>query len=625
MLVKRSEFKKLVKRLSKPGEYGADTETTGLRRKDRLFSVIVADEKQGYYFNFNQEPDHQGKRPSAEYILPREWIKDLAPIFENEASTFFLHNAKFDMGMLAREGVYILGTIHCTEALERVLKNNYLGKKPYSLASCAARRKLAKDDAVEDYITANGLYRDLKIPGKEKPFREKWFHLVPFEIVAKYGINDAVITRIIGLDQLKRFREMDLAKPVHATAIASLVANERKLTKACFRIEEAGMHINRPYTQGALSYTQEAAASAMQSFKELTGIPWSDDATTIVTAFNKFGIELPKTRTGKPCTNKQVLDELDNPVAEKIREIRTVEKLVSTYYSSFLFFADEEDIIHGSLRQAGAETGRFSHSDPNLANVPKEDEEEDRLKKYLVRGCFTPLNSEWLLVPIDFKQQEFCLTADYAGELTVIQAVMNGEDYHEVVARLMGVPRKAAKTINFGLLYGMGVAKLARALSKALGRLVTIKEASELRADYFAMFPKIREFIRTVMSTAEKRGYIYNWHGFRNNLADPENAYIMPNHLIQGSGAQVVRVAMVLVDEYIRANRLRSHVITQVHDELLFQVHVSEIHHIREFQRIMESVYKPRNGLYLKCSVEHSFKSWAKWDMKKGLPDANAS
>lgn len=624
MLVKRSEFKQIVKKLSVSGLYGADTETTGLRRKDRLFSVIIADELQGYYFNFNEEADHLGNRPEPEYVLPRSLLENLAPIFENEDSTFFLHNAKFDLGMLSKEGLEVLGTVHCTEAMERVAKNNYLGKKPYSLGSCASRRGLAKDEAVEEYITKHGLYVDYPIPGKSKPFREKWFHKVPFDVMSKYGTNDAVITRAIGIDQIKTFQSFHETRAATAPSILPLVENERRLTKVCYRMEEAGIPINRAYTQGALSYTQEAAATAMRSFEAMTGTPFEDSSSVIVAAFNKFGIELPKTRTGKPCTAKEVLDALDNPVAEKIREIRSLQKWCSTYYSSFLHFADENGIIHANMRQGGTETGRVSYSDPNIQNLPKEDEEEDALKKFHVRGCFTPLNDEWCLVPIDFKQQEFCLTADYAGEKQVIEAVLTGADFHEVVAQLMGVPRKVAKTINFGLLYGMGIDKLARALSKALKRQVTTAEARDLKERYFAMFPGIKRFIRSVMSTAESRGYIWNWYGFRNNLFSRDYAYVMPNHLIQGSGAQIVRVAMVLCDQYIRKHKLRSYMAAQVHDEILFMMHKSELHHIPALQKIMESVYKPRNGLYLKCSVEHSWKSWKKLDMTKGYPNVAA-
>jgi DNA polymerase-1 len=375
------------------------------------------------------------------------------------------------------------------------------------------------------------------------------------------------------------------------------------------------MKINRPYVQEALQYTETQALKARREFGELTGIEYQDSAGVFKKAFQKFDIELPLTRTGKPCTNKQVLDALENPVADKIREIRSYEKLAGTYYSSFLFFADEHDFIRANMRQGGTETSRFSYSDPNLQNCPKEDEEEDRDKPYIVRRSFIP-PPDFCLVPIDYKQQEFRMMLDYAGERELIAAIMNGVDVHEATAQLMGVTRKFAKTLNFGLLYGMGAAKLAKALK------IPLEEAYELRALYFAKLPRVQALIRGVMNTGSQRGYIWNWFGFRNHLSSPEYAYVLPNHLIQGGCAQVIRVAMVRLDAYLRTNRLRSAMLAQVHDELLFQVHKDELHHVPELQKIMEAVYQPKNGLVLECSVEHSWKSWGKFDQVKGYPVA---
>jgi DNA polymerase-1 len=611
MIVSRTNFIEVVDRLSRTGEYGLDTETTGLSRQDRLFSVILADEAQGYYFNFNQGADHLGNVAPLSHTLPREWIAKLQHIFSNPESLFYIHNAKFDLGMLAREGIEIRGRVHCTEAMARVLKNNLM---TYKLAHCAARIGLKKDPAVDDYVKKHKLYTKIRVPGKSKLFELKHFEKVPFQIMTAYAENDARLHLALGKHQVAEFEKIDATAPTTAPKIAPLVANERRLTKVCFRMEETGIRINRSYAQGALSYTQQVATSAMKSFEELTGMPYENSATALRDVFNKFGVKLPLTATGKPCTKAEVLESLDNPISKKILEIRTAEKLASTYYSSFLHFADQNDLIHAGIRQGGTETSRFSYGDPNLQNLPKEDEPEDQDKPFLVRRCFVPLSDDFLFVPIDFKQQEFRMMLDYAGEKAMIDAIMGGMDVHDATAKLIGITRKQAKTINFGLLYGMGADKLARSLG------VTLNESYDLRNRYFSKLPKVRHFIRTVINTGEGRGYIWNWFGFRNHLFAPEFAYVLPNHLIQGGCAQVLRRALVEVDEYIQTNGLRSRMLVQVHDEILFQVHKSELHHIPEFQKIMEGIYKPRNGLRLDCSVEHSTKSYAKWDQVKGLP-----
>jgi DNA polymerase-1 len=614
MIATRENFDALVERFSVSGLYGLDTETTGLSLKDRLFSIILSDDQGAVYFNFNDEPDHLGNCAPEEQTIPRSWFAKMEDIFANTTSIFAMHNAKFDMRMLSNEDLYVAGSIHCTEAAERVLRNNLLGYKPYSLASCAERRGLRKDDRVEEYIKKHKLYQKVQIPGKDKPAELRFYNKVPFPIISEYGLIDGIIVRKIAQDQMLRFHKHDTDKSVAKPPILPLLENERRLTKVCFRIERQGIRINRPYIEGALSYTLDAAAKAKQSFEALTQIPYENSPTIFKKAFEKFGIELPKTRTGQPCTNKQVLDELENPVADKIREIRSLEKLASTYYSSFLHFADEDDFIYANMRQAGTETGRFSYSDPNLQNLPKEDEPEDREKKYIVRRSFIPASPEFCLVPIDFKQQEFRMMLDYAGEHELIAAVMGGLDVHEGTAQLVGTMRKFAKTLNFGLLYGMGGQKLAKALK------IPLEDAMTLRARYFQKLPNVLKFIKGVIATGENRGYIWNWFGFTNYISDREYAYVLPNHLIQGGCAQVLRVAMVRLDEYIREKRLRSSMLAQVHDELLFQVHRCELQHVPAFQKIMENVYKPKNGMYLHCSVEHSWKSWGKFDMIAGNP-----
>lgn len=613
MVVTTTNFPEVVKHLSKAGTYGLDTETTGLTQKDRLFSIILADRDDAYYFNFNDRADHLGGRAPQGALLSRTHLEGMAEILENTDSLFGPHNAKFDLGMLAKEGLNVLGTVHCTEAMERVVQNNIIGHKPYSLASCAARRGLKKDDRVDAYLKEHGLIEKIHVPGKEKAFELKFFHLVPFALMSEYAQQDARLHLTIMLDQIAKISMIENGAPSQAPKLWPLVDNERRLTKTCLRMEQVGIKIDRTYTKKAMKHAEGQADQSRKEYLKLTGLGFDDSAVHIKEVFEKNGIVLPKTKTGKPCTNKQVLDALDNPIADKIREIRTREKLISTYYSSFLYFADENDVIHPNMRQAGTETTRFSYSDPNLQNVPKEDEEEDRLKKFIVRKCFVP-RVDFCFVPIDFKQQEFKMLADYAGARDIIEACNAGMDFHEATAKLLGITRKQAKTINFGLLYGMGAAKLAASLG------VNLEEAHRLRALYFAKLPTIQSFIRGVIKTGEARRYVWGWHGNRCHISSPDFAYVLPNHIIQGGCAQVLRIGMVKLDEHIRTRKLRSRMILQVHDELLFEVHKSELGEVAGFKTIMESAYRPRNGILLDCSVEHSWDSWGKWDQKKGAP-----
>ena len=134
MIVTRESYKHTVEKLTKSsGYYGLDTETTGLRHHDKLFSIIISDSKESFYFNFNQQEDYEGTKIREECILDRQWLQDLAPMFSNPKNYWFIHNAKFDLRMLAKDGLFIAGTVHCTQALERLIKNNLVGKSPYPL------------------------------------------------------------------------------------------------------------------------------------------------------------------------------------------------------------------------------------------------------------------------------------------------------------------------------------------------------------------------------------------------------------------------------------------------------------------------------------------------------------
>jgi len=199
MIVSNENFDRVVEKLSRPGQYGLDTETFGVDFDDRLFSIIIADADDCYYFNFLTTPDHNGRMPPEEFTLVGK-IPLLVPIFDRVDSLFFLHNAKFDLQKLRLEGIEVKGRVHCTMATERLIYNHYLD---YSLDACARRRGLEKDKTVEEYIKKFNLYEVKN--GEKKPR----FDLVPFFIMSTYGQRDARLAYQIGIDQR---RELDLTR-----------------------------------------------------------------------------------------------------------------------------------------------------------------------------------------------------------------------------------------------------------------------------------------------------------------------------------------------------------------------------------------------------------------------------
>ncbi len=602
MIVTRDTFAVfLEKQLGYPGYYGLDTETTGLRHHDKLFSLIISNSKESWYFNFLDVEDNEGTEIREEYILPRGWLKQLLPMFHNPKNYWFIHNAKFDLRMLAKDGITITGTVHCTQALERLIKNNLVGKSPYSLSACATRYKLGgKLDAVAKYVKDNKLSSTVKIPGRLR--KEKLLHYdkVPFDLMVEYGEMDGELVYKLGMEQIKRIRSMPESIP--------LARIERELTKGCFDMEWVGIKLDTEYVEMARLYEEVSLEFCYAEFKELTGLEFRRGPKLLVEAFDKLGHPYPKTEIGNPCFNSEALDDMDHPIANLLKRIRKHEKYIGTYYSNFRYLSDCDGILRPSINQGGTQTGRFSYSSPNLQNVPKED--SDNLK-YYVRKCFVP-RPGYCFVMIDYDQQEYRMMVDIAGERQLIKKINEGMDVHTATGEMMGVDRRTAKTINFMLLYGGGHAKLAKALG------IPNHQAKGLKEKYFRTLPKVERFIKETKIDGQLLGSTTNWMMRRYYLFDKGKAYILPNHVIQGGCADVIKSAMVKISNLL--SNCLTRMLVQVHDELLFEVHESELHLIPDIKKIMESIYTPKNGLHLTCGVDHSWKSWGSIDKVKGFP-----
>ena len=592
MLVNQQNFLETLTRFEKPGCYGLDTETTGLLESDRLFSIILSDHLGAYYFNFQEYTD-----TNLEFKLPRKWLAKFRPIFYEAASTWFMHNAKFDMRMLIKEGLTLRGNVHCTMALERIVKNNYFGAG-YTLKACLKRIGDAKDDGVEKYIREHKLYEKVKIPGKKKISTNKFFWKVPLEVIHPYGEQDATGCRTLGMIQQYKLSE-DL-KVVADT--------EKELTKTCFKMERRGVKIDRSYVTKALEHETNQIDEAKRRFQEETGFEFHDSGKHFAKVFDHHGEKYPLTAKGNPSFKAEALDAMVTPVAKLIKTIRRHEKYARTYYSSFLYYADENDIVHANIRQSGTEHGRMSYADPNLQNVPKEDNDSDRVKPFIVRASFVP-RADHCFFMVDYKAQEFRLLLDYVGEKELIKMIMGGHDPHQATADLVGVTRKEAKTINFGLLYGMGVDLLAKRLK------CSVMDARDKRDQYFGKLPRVRGFLKKVAERGKTRGYVKNWTGRRCHLNDSDRAYILPNHIISGGCADMMKRAMNRIEKETHAR-----MVIQVHDELVFEQSIGMFGEIEKAKEIMESVYTPRNGMFMECSVDHSFKSWGYPDKIEGMP-----
>ncbi len=616
-VVGRSTFDGVVDLLAASPRLSVDTETTGLRpyHGDRLFSIIIGygagERTEGFYFNFQP---YEGL--AAEWVLGVNHLRRLAKLFSDPSKLWYAHNAKFDLAMLANEGIFVEGTVHCTRALARVEYNEYL---TYSLDACAARIGLQKDDTVERYIDENGLLAKVEIPGKRKGRTDKFYHRVPFDIIAPYGQRDAEITYCLGRHQEEAIEKIVAEAPCGTLPpLQNIVRNERRLTATTFRLERVGLLIDRPYCVRAAQYEADRAERAVASFKRATGRDFKASSKLFEEVFSSERERWEYTEKGNPSFEGDILKKFENPAAKLILEYRDA-KSKTDFYNGFLYHADANGIVHPNLSPDGAATGRYSSSEPNFQNLTSEEDEETLGQEFVVRRAIIPRPGYVFIMP-DFDQMEYRMMLDYAaamvgGVTPLIQKVLGGHDVHEatrltVAEYGVNITRGLAKNGNFAVLYGSGLDTLAATIKG------TREAARQLKDAIFKGSPEMQMFIREVMKTAEKRRYIINWAGRRSYFPDKNFAYKAPNYLIQGGCADVVKFAMNRVDEYLLEKKSR--MILTVHDELPIEVHESELAEVpKRVKEIMESIY-PSKYLPLTAGMEWSNKSLA--DKVKGFP-----
>jgi len=599
MLVTRDNYDQVLKELSLCQMFALDTETTGLdiHRGDKLFAIIIRTYNNVYYFNFKQYE----LSLSSDEVLGDFHLVMLQQIFDNENATWFIHNAKFDMAALGNESLEIKGRVHCTAAIHRVIRNDLMN---YELETLAKVVGMKKSKEVDQYIKDYGLVTVEWIEGKK--LERKHFDKVPFEIMHQYACMDVSICWTLGLYQLKELERLDQEKPQGLPSILGVYYNECEVTKVCYQMERLGALVDIPYSKKALEAERINASNTEKEFYRLTDITFCDSAKVFVEAFTKLGLKYGTTEKGNPSFKEDILEKIDHPIAQVILDYRAANKKASTHYANFIYYADKWGRIHANLKQFGTNTGRISCAAPNFQNLNKEEDVEEEL---LVRRAFVPTPG-FLYAMIDYDQMEYRLLLESCKEMNVIDKILYDKlDVHEATARMMGVTRDRAKTLNFMLLYGGGIIKLAKMLK------ISSDEAARVKRKYFDSLPNVCSYTRRIIEKAGLQGKVRNWFGRVCHCRDKNFAYTLVDHLIQGGCADVVKIAMVRLFKFLEP--YKSRMVLQVHDEILFEIHESEISIIPKLQEIMSSVF-PYSKLPLTCSVSHSRKSWA--DKVKGLP-----
>lgn len=577
VIVSKHTLASVVEKLNQKSLLVFDTETTGLKayHGSRMFSVAISDGSDNYYFNFQKY-----KNLGDEFVCePR----DLYPI-TSQTRQWVAHNAKFDLHFMDKAGIIPQGTIADTEVLGRIFNNGHNFSGGYSLDASVKRwLGLEKDDRVKKWMDENGAFTQGFYPDG-KPEKHYYFDLVPFDIISEYAMKDAEITF-----KLHEFLTTNMYEN-------KAVEIEMDLTPVLFEMEKVGVSLDRMYCVTSQAYELARAKGFESELKILCGGDFTDSPEFLAPILEARGFVLPVTEKGNKQITEEALNQFsDDPITKALLGYRDATKRSSTYFGNYLGCAGEDNVIHPNFRQAGTVTGRMSCNQPNLQNIPKEDESVLPLRR-----SFVP-RPGFVFVSIDYSQMEFRLMLEYAQQMDLIEKIKLGLDPHDSTAELTGLKRGAAKTLNFGLLYGMGIKKLAKAIG------VSEQDAREFKYTYFGKLPGVKRFIRNASDAQGARGYTFSWTGRRFYIDDPKWSYKAANCIIQGGCAEICKVAMVNLSSFL--SNYFSRMVLQVHDEILFEVSIDELSIITDLQKIMSDAYQAKN-MPLTCSVSYSLSNF---------------
>ena len=563
---------KFVEELAAQPKFCLDTETTDTNPcRARLVGLSFAWKPELAYYipvrgpMFDQKLDEQ-------LVLEK-----LRPILEDPSRTIVGQNIKYDWIILAQAGVTLGGRMVDSMILSYLLES---GERNHSLDEISQRLLDHKMIPISNLI------------GKGK--NQKKMDEVEVALVAEYAAEDADATWRITEKLEPIVRDQDLW---------TLYDNvERPLVEVLARMEKAGVVVDVPRLK---QLSDEFAKRLAEIEKEIylhAGGEFNIASAQQLREILYDRLKLPilgKTPGGEPSTAAEILEELApmHPLPRMLMEHRQLSKLKNTYLDALPTVIGSDSRVHASFNQTVAATGRLSSSEPNLQNIPVRSEQGRQ-----IRQAFIAPGPDWVLLTADYSQIELRMLAHFCQDANLLEAFRTGRDIHNVVAaQIFGVDesnvtdeqRRQAKTVNFGVIYGLSAYGLASRLS------ITQSEASIFIEAYFANYPGIDTWMTTVLEEAKSTGRVKTILGRRRpiqgiksttgrqrNLA--ERTAI--NTVIQGSAADLIKMAMIRIDQELRALKLQSRLILQIHDELVFEVPKSELAQVRELvRRLMNS------------------------------------
>ena len=565
-----------------------DTETTNIEALEaELVGIAISfKEKEAYYISC---PEDQ--------VLTQQIIETFRPFFENESIEKVGHNLKYDIQVLANYGIDVKGPYFDTMIAHYLIN---------------ADSKQSMDFLAEYYLNYKAISIE-ELIGKKGKNQGNMRDLTPEEVV-DYACEDADITL-----QLKNVFEPEIQKE----HLKDLFYNmEIPLMKVIQKMEREGIAIDAVHIDLFARQLDEETIKLEKDIKEMAGSEFNLNSPKqlgeVLFDQMKISSKAKKTKTGQYSTSEDALEQYknDHEIIGLILEYRQCKKLKSTYVDPMPSWVLKKDNrVHTHFMQTVTATGRLSSNNPNLQNIPIR-----TTKGKEIRKAFIAKNEDFTLMAADYSQIELRIIAALSEDKSMIQAFNEGKDIHQATASnvfhveidaVTREQRSAAKAVNFGIIYGQSAFGLAQNLG------ISRTEAKGIIDSYFAQFGTIKSYMDKVVNDARELGYVETIMKRRRYLPDINSANAVVrgfaernavNAPIQGSAADIIKLAMIEVDKAMVSQNVQSKLLLQVHDELVFDVHISE----KEIMKnLVKEAMEKAVSLVVPLDVEVEFgKNW---------------
>jgi DNA polymerase I len=499
-------------------------------------------------------------------------VDEFKVIFENENIEKIAQNIKYDLMVLSHYGVNMKGKMYDTMLAHYIIE---------------PEKRHGMDILAEDFLNYTPVSIE-ELIGK-KGVKQGNMRDVDIERVKEYAAEDSDITL-----QLKDKLNPLLAQNPSAVHLFETV--EMPLTQVLADIELEGVKLDVDFLATMSKVLEKDMLEVQTKVFELAGQEFNIGSPKQLgeILFDKLKLDpkAKKTKTGQYMTGEEVLSKLESQheIARKILDFRELQKLKSTYVDALpLLISKRTGRIHTSFNQAVTATGRLSSTSPNLQNIPIRTPRGREIRK-----AFIPKSDDFVILSADYSQIELRIMAAFAKDESMIEAFNQGRDIHATTAakvfnvsldEVTSEMRRKAKTVNFGIIYGVSAFGLAEQIG------VSRTEAKELIDSYWREFPSIKKYMNDAVINARDNHYVETIMGRRRYLRDINSQNMVErgfaernavNAPIQGSAADMIKVAMIKINDYIKENNLQSRMILTVHDELVFDAHKSEVELLKE-------------------------------------------